>query len=289
MLNNWKIGRIFGINTYIHWSFWLLPLFVYLSGTGAMAVIDTLVVLAIFGCVALHELGHALAARQYGVRTRDIVLYPIGGVARLERMPKHPMAEIVIALAGPAVNVAIVALLAPLMILDGYSLAPTLHSASALEIFWTKLLYANIGLAMFNMIPAFPMDGGRVLRAGLTWFTGRLQATEIAASIGTGFAIVFGVLGLLSMIRPDAAPGFATPMFLVLAAFLHLVGQTELQQVRMEESRPREPIHDPMFVWPRTWTPDIPVLHPDGWEYDPQSRMWTLWRSGMAVKRVAAP
>src|SRR5207244_12118572 len=126
MFQSVTIGRPFGIRTSIHWSFWLLPAFILISGYASgglpMAVIDTFVVLAIFGCVALHKLGHALAARQFGVRTRDIMLYPIGGVASLERIPRSPGAEIAIALAGPAVNVAIVALLLPLMRLDGYQL-----------------------------------------------------------------------------------------------------------------------------------------------------------------------
>src|SRR5439155_14860407 len=110
MLQSVTVGRPFGIRTSVHWSFWLLPAFIlisgFLNGGLPMAVLDTFVVLAVFACIGLHELGHALAARQFGVRTRDIVLYPIGGVATLERMPRSPGAEIAIALAGPAVNIA---------------------------------------------------------------------------------------------------------------------------------------------------------------------------------------
>ena len=121
-----RLGRPFGINTYVHWTFWLLPALILASGflTGGLsaAMLDTTVLIAVFGCVALHELGHALAARQFGVRTRDITLYPLGGVASLDRIPRRPLAEIAIALAGPAVNVAIVALLIPIMKFDGYAI-----------------------------------------------------------------------------------------------------------------------------------------------------------------------
>lgn len=286
MLSTLRIGRPFGISTYIHWSFWLLPLFILgtgmLSGGVATAVADTAVILAVFGCVGLHELGHALAARQYGIRTRDIVLYPLGGVASLERMPRSPFAEIVVALAGPAVNVAIAIGLGVLMTLDGYSLVGYTSRATFVEVFWTKLFLANIGLAVFNMIPAFPMDGGRVLRATLSWFMSRTQATEIAAGMGMVFAVIFGVSGLLGLSLPVL--GTMGPMMLILALFLFSTGQAELRSVRAEEStrrRPRAIFRDSPFAYATS------VSHPDGWEFDSQSRMWTLWRSGVAVKRMS--
>ncbi|CAN5330668.1 hypothetical protein BH11PLA2_BH11PLA2_01560 [soil metagenome] len=282
-MNNLRIGKPFGINTYVHWSFWLLPGFVLLSGLASggmpMAVLDTAVILAIFGCVALHELGHALAARQYGVRTRDIVLYPIGGVARLERIPRKPSAEIAIALAGPAVNVAIVALLVALMTLDGYNVLQLSRYPSVLELFWTKVLWANVALAVFNLIPAFPMDGGRVLRALLATVTRREKATEIAATVGTGFAILFGV-GAVPIV------GWFSPMMFVLAVFLFLTGQAELRSVREEEEHRYWNNTSPGFFAQRE---SVPVAHrADGWEYDPQSKHWTYWLHGQPVRRFAA-
>jgi len=280
MLNNFKIGRPFGIPTSIHWSFWLLPLFVFLSGSGAMAFVDTAVILAVFGCVALHELGHALAARRFGVRTRDIVLYPIGGVARLERMPKNPGAEIAIALAGPAVNLAIAAVLIPLMLLDGFAVIGVTYDASLGEIFWTKLLYANIGLAIFNLIPAFPMDGGRVLRAMLSIVTTRVNATQTAASMGTAFAVFYALGGLLGWTVPVL--GTMGPMMIVLAAFLYMTGQAELQAVKAEESRRPRTQRTAFFETPVV----VPASHTDGWVYDPQARQWTYWQHGRVLKRV---
>lgn len=281
MFSTVRLGRPFGISTYLHWSFWLLPLFIFatgvMSGGATMAVLDTFVVLAVFGCVALHELGHALAARQYGIRTRDIVLYPLGGVASLERMPRNPLAEIVVALAGPAVNVAIAIGLGTLMWLDGINLQSLSTNGTFVEVFWMKLFIANLGLAVFNMIPAFPMDGGRVLRAVLTWFTSRTNATEIAAGVGTTFAIIFGVGALL---------GWFSPMMLVLAVFLFMVGQSELQSVQHEEAERRRPPR--AYYHDIPWARSVPVTHADGWEYDPQSRLWTFWQHGVAVKRVSS-
>src|SRR5438309_311874 len=122
MLSLLKLGKLFGIDLFVHGTFWLLPLFVFLTGVAsgnvAAAGFDVAVLLAAFGCVALHEVGHALAARYYGIRTRDITLYPIGGVASLERIPEKPGQEIVIALAGPLVNVLIAAGLFALLLVD---------------------------------------------------------------------------------------------------------------------------------------------------------------------------
>jgi Zn-dependent protease len=278
------LGRLFGINTYLHWSFWLLPglMFVagYLSGGVVQAVLDTAVILAIFGCVALHEVGHALAARWYHIRTHDITLYPIGGVAQLERISRNPTSEIVIALAGPAVNVAIVMLLLPLLLIDGYGITNLTRGAGLMEVFWTKLLWANVGLVLFNLIPAFPMDGGRVLRALLSTGLGRLKATETAAAISTGFAILFGVGGLLGWTLPVI--GTLGPMAIILALVLHYVGQQELEQVRHEERRFWPPRGQPL----RTAREFVPVAHrPDGWEYDPQSRLWTYWLHGRPLRQ----
>ncbi len=157
----WKMGRVAGIDLYIHATFLLVFLFLPRLGRGPVEAV--LLICAVFGCVLLHELGHALAARRFGIRTIDITLYPIGGVARLERMPRAPGAELVIALAGPAVNFAIAAGIGAFF----FASAVLLGLSWSLESFIGELLVVNLGLGIFNLIPAFPMDGGRVLRAAL--------------------------------------------------------------------------------------------------------------------------
>ena len=298
MFGSLKIGRPFGINLFIHPTFWLLPAFVLLSGAleqGAeMAVIEVGVVLTIFGCVALHELGHALAARTFGIGTRDIVLYPIGGVARLDRMPRRPWQEMVVALAGPAVNVAIVLLLAPLMALDGYSIHPTGYFESHGELFWNRVLFGNLGLVLFNLIPAFPMDGGRVLRAVAAMVMSREQATALAANVGAGFAILFALVGLGFV---DFLVSGPSPMLVLLAFFLFTTGRAELAAVRQEEQRRQYYARTGTDLDPRAGIFGIPVARPvneplarpaDGWEYDGRRRVWVEWRDGYPVRVVPA-
>jgi Zn-dependent protease len=218
---SWKIGRVAGIDLYIHATFLLVFLFIPdMFGGGVAAVWSTLLVLALFGCVLLHELGHALMARQFGIVTEDITLYPIGGVARLRRLPRAPGAELLIALAGPAVNFAICAALAPLawfglVELDAFRLG-----------FIGWLFYVNLGLGIFNLVPAFPMDGGRVLRALLSGFVGRARATTYAARVGRVLAVCFGCVAL-----------FVThqPVHVALAVFIYLAGRIEEVQVLNEE------------------------------------------------------
>lgn len=199
---SWKIGRFAGIDVQIHATFWLILVFVAWShwsqGQTLGGVIEGVVfVLAIFLCVVLHEFGHALTARRFGIRTRDITLLPIGGLARLERMPDEPIQELWVALAGPAVNVVIAVLLLGWLFVTS-ALEPlgdlTLTSGPFLE----RLMITNIFLVVFNMIPAFPMDGGRVLRALLALRMEYGRATRIAAYLGQAVALLFGLLGLFS-------------------------------------------------------------------------------------------
>ncbi len=165
----WKIGRLVGIDVYMHATFLLLVGFIVVaswseSHNATRTLFGVFFVLVIFGCIVLHELGHALTARRYGIRTRDIVLLPIGGVARLERMPEDPNQELWVALAGPAVNVVIAASL--FLVLGLVGRFPTLRQAATFD--WTghdflpSLMAVNVWLVLFNLIPAFPMDGGRV-------------------------------------------------------------------------------------------------------------------------------
>lgn len=197
-----RLGSIAGIKLYVHFTFFLLigwVTFAQFLRTGNWRdALDGLVYFsALAAIIVLHELGHALAARRYGIKTRDITLLPIGGLARLERMPDKPAQELVVALAGPAVNVVLAGVLYVLLAASGRlaTIEELLRwEASMLN----RLMLANVFLAIFNMLPAFPMDGGRVLRALLAMAMDYVQATNVAAVIGQGMAILFVVLGLIS-------------------------------------------------------------------------------------------
>jgi len=221
----WKLGTLAGIGVYLHWSFWLLPFWILMSsGSGLSgAVGSVLFVFAIFGCVVLHELGHALMARHYGIGTRDITLYPIGGVASLERMPRRPSQELAIAVAGPAVNVVIAGVLFGILVVAGISV-----QGSALNLvggsFLLNLLAVNVFLVVFNMLPAFPMDGGRVLRALLAMRKPYVRATEIAARVGQGIAILLALAGM-----------WTGGTLLFVAMFVFLAAQAELTMARRQE------------------------------------------------------
>ena len=215
---SWSLGRLAGIDLFLHPS--ALLLFFFLSDIMPTGLETIALVVALLGSIVLHELGHALMARRYGIGTADITLYLFGGVARLDRMPRSAGPELLIALAGPAVNFAIVLALAGLTGL-----------ADFLRIrypeFVSVVLTLNLGLGLFNLLPVFPMDGGRVLRAILSHPLGRLRATEIAAMLGRVIAVVAAVY-LLTQQNFQAA---------VLFFFVYMAGSMELRQVR-NEARP---------------------------------------------------
>lgn len=235
MRMSWLIGRVAGIDLYLHPTFLILLAYSGATQGGLPAVV---LISAAFGCVALHELGHALMARRFGIRTEDITLYPIGGVARLERLPKAPGAELLIALAGPAVNFAIAAALWPLI-------EPVGRSGAGASDFVASLAAINLGLGLFNLVPAFPMDGGRVLRALLSGWLGRGRATAVAAGLGRGLALAFAAYSLARGHFLQAA----------LAGFIYLAAGAELGRVAAED-RHREgeddsdwPDSPPGFRW----------------------------------------
>jgi Zn-dependent protease/CBS domain-containing protein len=228
---SWRIGRIAGIDVYMHPTFLLLLLWVALAhffahNDLAEALYGVGFVLALFGIVVLHELGHALTARRYGIRTRDITLLPIGGVARLERIPENPWQELAVAVAGPAVNVVMAGgIYLGLVLAQGLSLSPV-HSVFRVGGgFMEQLLWVNLALVGFNMVPAFPMDGGRVLRALLAMRLDYVRATQLAAWIGQGFALVFGLLGL-----------FFNPFLIFIAVFVWIAGAQEAGVVFMRSA-----------------------------------------------------
>lgn len=197
-----RIARVAGIDVFVHWTFVLLIGWIVISNLGAGRTVGESMwsvwfVLLLFVCVVLHEYGHALTGRRYGIKTKNIVLLPIGGVANMEKMPDKPIQELWVALAGPAVNVAIAGVLGTILFLQGNLRAPeTPDTAISAGNLLFNLFIVNIWLALFNLIPAFPMDGGRVLRALLAMRYDRARATNIAAKLGQLLGIVFISIGL---------------------------------------------------------------------------------------------
>lgn len=232
-----KIATLFNIPVFLHWSFPLIFLMVLFLGYQIEADIEgfttlSVYLISIFFCVVLHEYGHALTARKYGVNTRDIILSPIGGVARLERIPTKPVEELWVALAGPAVNLVIALLLFILLlafrengifIYEGESELALLTKSENLGL---ALFTTNIGLAIFNLAPAFPMDGGRVLRSLLNMRMSRVKATRIAYIVAQFCAAIFFLIGLM---MPHLVLCF-------IAVFVVLTSRMEWKSVQREDA-----------------------------------------------------
>ena len=245
---SWKITTVAGIDLFIHATFLLIIGWVgfsYWQQTGTLAGMleGILMTLILFGCVVLHEFGHALIARRYGIKTRDITLYPIGGVARLERMPEKPIQEFWVALAGPAVNVGVAGVLFAWLIISG-TLAPLAGLSITSGPFIERLLLVNVSLVLFNLIPAFPMDGGRVLRSLLALRLEYTRATQIAATVGQGLALLLGLVGL-----------FSNPSLVFIAFFVWIGAGQEASMVQMKTALGGIPVAKAMLT-------DFQVLSP---------------------------
>jgi Zn-dependent protease/predicted transcriptional regulator len=263
---SWKIGTFAGIAVYMHATFLLLLGWIALTHwMQYQSLIPTLTgaafTLALFVCVVLHEYGHALAARKFGIATKDITLLPIGGLARLERIPDKPNQELWVALAGPAVNVVIAALLAAYLFLTGH-FQPVQQIGLTHGVFLERVMFANLFLVGFNMIPAFPMDGGRVLRALLARRMEYARATRMAASIGQGLAFVFGFLGL-----------FTNPFLVFIAFFVWIGAAQEAAMVEMKSVLGSVTAKDAMIADFETLSPCDELLRAvklvlGGWQQD---------------------
>ncbi len=237
---SWKIATIAGIPIYLHGTFIALIAFVLLSDWShghdlAAALAGAFFVIVIFATVILHELGHALVARRYGIRTQDITLLPIGGIARLERMPDVPRQELWVALAGPAVNIALAG--AAFLI----QMITTAQPVNLLDVFSDGLIGrfagTNLWLAAFNLIPAFPMDGGRALRALLAEGMDYVRATRLAATLGQGLAFVFGFVGL-----------FSNPFLVFIALFVWMGASSEATAVELRNTLTGVPVTHAMMT-----------------------------------------
>lgn len=266
------IGRFLGSELRVHATFFLLLAWVGAAAwaeSGPAAALDNVAfVVALFACVVLHEYGHALTARRYGIRTPDITLLPIGGMARMEKMPEKPAQEIAVALAGPAVNIVIWGLL---IAFGASTQMDALSDPTNPQDFLGRLAAVNLFLAVFNLIPAFPMDGGRVLRAGLSLSMDRVRATRVAASAGQIVAFLFGFLGLLS----------GNLILLLIALFVFFAAHAEAREVEsrdiaaglhlrdavitsFESLSPSDPMHVAAQTLIRTTQHEFPVLDGDG-------------------------
>ncbi|MBE1282355.1 MAG: CBS domain-containing protein [Rhodobacteraceae bacterium] len=273
MVWSFPVGKLLGSEVRIHVTFFLLLAWVgyaaYVDGGSQAALENVVFVIALFACVVAHEFGHALMARRYGIRTPDITLLPIGGLARLEKMPENPKQEIAVAIAGPLVNVAIC------IILVVFGARMNVQDLSAIDTtgpgFLGRLAIVNLFLAVFNMIPAFPMDGGRVFRAALCLFLDRVRATRIAAFAGQVVAALLGFAGLST----------GNPVLVLIAVFVFVAANAESQDVTMrsvsrrlmardamitsfEPLSPSDTLDSAALAVIRTTQHEFPVLESDG-------------------------
>jgi Zn-dependent protease/CBS domain-containing protein len=268
-----NIGTIAGTAVRIHVTFLLFLVWIwvasYTSGGAEAAWSGLIFMVLLFACVLAHEFGHIFTARAFGVATPDVTLLPIGGVARLERIPEEPRQEFLIAIAGPAVNVAIALVLVAVAgaNIDTHHLAAVESTKISLV---DRLAAVNLFLAAFNMIPAFPMDGGRVLRALLAIRLGYVRATQVAATVGQLLAFGLGFLGLLG-----------NPLLIFIAIFVYLAASSEAQMVTLRGASAGVPVSAAMMTRFATLAPtahideaietllrtsqnEFPVVDPDG-------------------------
>ena len=249
-MRNWslRIARIAGIDVYVHATFFILIAWIALvywnEHQDLAAVVEGVgYILTLFACVVLHEFGHALTAARYGIRTRDITLLPIGGVARLERMPEVPVQELWVALAGPAVNVVIAVLIFGWLRISG-SWETVERVGIATGGFLERIMMANVALVGFNLLPAFPMDGGRALRALLATRMDYTRATARAAVVGQGMAIVFALIGLMG-----------NPILIFIALFVWIGAGQEASMTQMKSALAGIPLRRAMLTDFRTLSP----------------------------------
>lgn len=253
-----RIGRVAGISIFVHITFLLLPLWIGFSGYAvrknwADAGLGVLFILVLFGIVVLHELSHALTARRFGIGTRDITLLPIGGVARLERLPEQPKQELLVALAGPAVNVCLAVLLFAI-VGAGSELEQVAQVGVPGNEFLVSLMWVNVALAVFNLIPAFPMDGGRVLRALLALRMSYARATNLAAGVGQTLALVFAFAGLASILFGHFGP-ISNPFLLLIGLFVWVGASQEAGLVQMRSALQSVPVTQFMITDFHTLSP----------------------------------
>jgi Zn-dependent protease/CBS domain-containing protein len=253
----WRIARIAGIDVRLHVTFlallaWIAWISYASSGTLAGALDGVLLICLVFVIVVMHEFGHALMARRFGIKTRDITLLPIGGVAALERMPDDPRHELLVAIAGPAVNFALALILAGVALVLGQPLLPSVEAAELGSVsLVVRLMWINVVIGLFNLLPAFPMDGGRVLRALLAMRLSDIRATRVAAGLGQAMALLLGIVGL-----------FANPLLVFIALFLWMGASGEAKLAEAKFVVHGVPVAAAMVREFEAVSPEVPVAVP---------------------------
>ena len=241
------IGRVAGTAIRIHVTFLLFLLIigiVVFRQSGSNAALDAVAFITlVFACIVLHEFGHILMARYFGIKTRDVTLFPIGGVANIERMPDKPYQELLVALAGPFVNFVIFSIIFITLgrELDATQIENIGDPASSLAV---RVASANLVLMIFNLLPAFPMDGGRVFRALLAMRIGKSKATRIAAAIGQALAIFLGFMGF-----------FGNPMLILIAIFIFIAAGSEAETATFHDATHDLTVRDAMILSPAPLRP----------------------------------
>jgi Zn-dependent protease/CBS domain-containing protein len=250
----WRIARIAGIDVRIHVTFlallgWIAWVSYASTGTAAGALDGVILICVVFGIVVLHELGHALTARRFGIKTRDITLLPIGGVASLERMPDEPRQELLVAIAGPAVNFALALIFTAVALALRLPLWPDAELGAVSLL--VRLIWINLAIGVFNLLPAFPMDGGRALRALLAMRFSDIRATQIAAGLGQAMALLFGIVGL-----------FFNPVLVFIALFLWMGASGEAKLAEAKFVAHGVPVAAAMVRELEAVSPELPVAVP---------------------------
>ncbi len=291
LFSSLKTGRVAGFDVSLHWTMWLLPMFILARGLflypADEAFLQTILVFGVYVCLVFHELGHVMVARWVELPIRDVVLYPIGGAARLTVVSERPWKEIWVAAAGPMMDLFICAAIAGAFWSLGLTLSPHLDTPHPYaETFFNRLFWLNVLLAILHVIPAFPMDGGRVFRGALALSAQRLRATEVAAMLSSFIAILFLLAGMIWI----GTVWWLIPMGIVI----HISGQQELMSVRYFTSL-QHPAVSSIHRSPEM-VPVDQLFDEDsypreanfsGLVWNPHNRLWIVWRNGHPVSANA--
>lgn len=280
------IGTIFGIEVRPHWTWLLLPPCVLaygaITGPWRVALVNLTILAALYACVLVHELAHAVVARRFGIGTRDITLYPFWGVGRLTRLSERPWQENYIALAGPFVHATVAAVVGAGLVFSGHAVTPlAVIVEPAANHFLVGLFWANVLLAGMNALPGLPLDGGRIFRASLALTTSRLRATEVAAALSTVLAALFIM----------ATIWLKSPLLGVAAVTLYLSAQEDLGLTRyfaaLRTAADDRPDDGPAAIVPLDRVVDAGgrPTEPNftGFTWSASARLWIEWRDGEPV------
>jgi Zn-dependent protease len=300
-----SLGRFFGIDIFLHWSMWVLPLFVLARGLilyspdeADEAILQFTLALGVYACLIFHEFAHFAVARWVGLRLRDLTFYPIGGIVRLSELSERPWKEVRVAAVGPLVHALIAVAIAGTLLGLGYTLSPRLTSPHPyVETFFNRLFWLNVLLAVLHVLPAFPMDGGRVFRGALALSARRMRATEVASMLSSFIALLFLFAGMVWIIwlRDARGPATSDPWWLIaMGIIIHVSGQQELMTVRyfasLQMTVPTLPTGQPIMVAAEQLiNEEIRPREPGftGVIWNPKTRIWVVWRNGQPIRASA--